>query len=444
MGKLIGYGKIGRSMPLTLDRCANLGGDVEMVAVVKELALRHPDDTFMLIGRNSGELPANVGLPDNVVNPWFYWNKTLRERLNEADLGRGALTLDEHLRVKQVFDELTAGVFESFDALVLWIGQHGTSNSPLPAVQKGKTGLTKPHDSFAYYAGYLTRGINRFRDRDPHRYEPVYLNADSRNYLKLRDLAWPHHHPVLTQRTYDHTLRHERGHRSIDSGLAGFTDADARLLVKNDHPIWESTVRNVYSRLEVNGLRPGTPFGDLISYDETWEGREHFGLFINEARAYVGEDVKRVNIMRDWVLPLEPDWVHGTWSAESQATLGVEIGPAPWEDYYPRLHSVRSTFTTPSSGSGFATAKPWEAFAAGTVCFFHPAYDDQDNILADASPELRRWLRVDSPETLRGRVRALNTDREPWLWLVREQRKHFERALQDLTYLQMIEERIYS
>jgi hypothetical protein len=63
----IGYAKLGRSMPLTLDRCGNLGGDVEMVAVVKELALRHPEDDFFLTGRNTGERPADVGLPGNVA-----------------------------------------------------------------------------------------------------------------------------------------------------------------------------------------------------------------------------------------------------------------------------------------------------------------------------------------------------------------------------------------
>ena len=438
MGKLIGYGKIGRSMPLTLDKCGNLGGDVEMVAVVKELALRHPEDEFVLVGRNTGEHPAEVGLPGNVTNPWTRLAPLLRKRLNEAGLNKSALDVDGHYKVQGIFNDLIGHIFPQLDALVLWIGQHGTTNTPLPGV--AKDGVTKPHDSFAYYAGYLLRGVNRFRDRDPFNYEEIYLNADSRNYLKMRDLAWPLRHPVLTQMTYEHKIRNEREHRD----LHGYAPWGAELIEKNGHKLWQSTVKNVYSRLEVNGLRPGTPFGDLISYDDRWEGRGHFGLFINEARSYVGEEVKRLNIMRDWILPLEPTWVHGTWSKKSLAELGMEIEPAPWSEYYPRLHSVRSTFTTPSSGSGFATAKPWEAFAAGTVCFFHPRYDEQDNILGDTSPELRKWLRADSPAALAYRVRAVNEDEGLWRWIITEQRKHFDNAMSDLTYVKMIEDRIYT
>lgn len=441
MGRLIGYGKIGRSMPLTLEKCGNLGGDVEMVAVVKELALRHPEDEFVLVGRNTGERPADVGLPENVTNPWTGLAPLLRERLNAAGLNKAALTIDGHREVQKIFDELIGYLFAHLDALVLWIGQHGTTNTPLPGV--AKDGFTKPHDSFAYYAGYLLRGVNRFRDRDPHRYEEIYLNADSRNYLKMRDLAWPLRHPVLTQMSYDHKIRNERGERGLD-GLELWKDADAEVVEKNGHRLWQSTVRNTYSRLEVNGLRPGTPFGDLISFDDRWEGRGNFGLFINEARSYVGEEVKRLNIMREWILPLVPAWIHGTWSKKSCDELGLDIQPAPWSEYYPRLHSVRATFTTPSSGSGFATAKPWEAFAAGTVCFFHPRYDTQDNILGDASPELRKWLRADSPAALDYRVRAVNEDEHLWRWLIAEQREHFEKAMSDLTYVKMIEERIYS
>src|ERR1700754_3408596 len=91
MGRLIGYGKLGRSMPLTLEACGNLGGDVEMVAVVKELALRHPDDRFILVGRNSGEEPESVGMPSNVMNPWTKWREDLRRRLQFANI-KGNLT----------------------------------------------------------------------------------------------------------------------------------------------------------------------------------------------------------------------------------------------------------------------------------------------------------------------------------------------------------------
>ena len=49
-------------MPLTLEKCGNLGGDVEMIPVIKELALRNPNDEFYLVGRNSGENPMWKGV----------------------------------------------------------------------------------------------------------------------------------------------------------------------------------------------------------------------------------------------------------------------------------------------------------------------------------------------------------------------------------------------
>lgn len=447
-----GYGKIGRSMPLTLDRCANLGGDVEMVAVVKTLALRHPEHTFVLVGRNDGSVPAEVGLPPNVENPWIGWAPVLRRTRAERDLNHGNLTIEDHGRMRDVFDELTLDTFTGLDGIVLWAGQHGTTNTPLPRVKRSDE-LTKPQDWCAHYSSFLLRGVNVWRDVDPLEREEVWLNADPRNYLKMRDLKWPMRHPVLTQYTFDHNIKHERygdGRLFNDFYVPGECDVAEEGMHTSD--VWRSRLRNVYARLEINGMMPGTPFGNLISYSDSWEDRGHFGLFINEARRYVRDDVARVNVMLEWVLPLEPTWIHGTWSDDSLARFeswgyghgGRPIRPAPWNLYYPRLHSVRSTFTTPSSGSAWATAKPWEAFAAGTVCFFHPGYDAQDNVLGDAPDGLREWLRVGSPGELELRVRHLNTaaGRADWEWIVRAQRRHFDAALTDLRYVKMIERRL--
>jgi len=78
------------------------------------------------------------------------------------------------------------------------------------------------------------------------------------------------------------------------------------------------------------------------------------------------------------------------------------------------------------------------------VCFFHPAYDVQDNILGDADPDLRTWLRVKNPTQLQVRVKHLSSVAgvSDWEWLVRRQREHFDRAMRDLTYLHMIDDRL--
>ncbi len=441
---IIGYGKIGRSMPLTLEKCGNLGGDVEMVAIIKRLALRHPRDTFVLLGRNSGETPSEAGLPDNVMNPWMRngpWHEQLRGEMSRHGIKDGPLTPDKHTVLAKIFDDITGGMFDSLGGLVLWVGQHGTTNLSLPGIRELGT-LTKPQDWCAYYSAFLLQGTNRWRDPDPMNREEIYLNADARNHHKMRDLKWPLRFPVLGQFNSAKTIQHERyGDTRAPSELGWGDIAGCR-----DNPfLWNSLCYTTYARLEINGLYPGTPFGDLISYSGDWERPGNFGLFINEAGALGRPDLRRVNVAREWITPLNPYFMHGTWSNGSQELLGRSVHPAPWDKYYPRLHSVRCTLTTPSSCSGWATAKPWEAFAAGTVCFFHPEYDTQNHILSDANETLRDWLRVKDPDSLHKRVEHLGTEagRADWEWLVSQQRQHFDTALRDERYMKMIERRLF-
>ena len=135
-----------------------------------------------------------------------------------------------------------------------------------------------------------------------------------------------------------------------------------------------------------------------------------------------------MSIIKEWVLEDRPNAeIFGVWTDVSKAALGrPDIRPCPYEHLGSTLQRWRTTLTTPASGSGWATAKPWECFAYGTVCFFHPHYDDQDWILRDAPKELRDWLRVPSVESMNKRIAHLAQDQAAWEWIVTEQRKHFE------------------
>jgi hypothetical protein len=454
MGRKILYGKIGRSMPLTLAKCGTLGGDIEMTATLTALAKAYPEDEIILIGRNTGENPQDVGLPANVTNPWTDWAPRLRSYLNSAGLNHPNLSVEEHRRALHFIMSMTRHTFLYADAMIMWVGQHGTSNSPIPKVDD-RSVLTKPQDAFTYYSGFLLRGINLWRDVDPIRREPIFLNADPRNYLKMRDMKWPLRHPVLTQFQFNHRIKHERyGDRSH---YDKFFKPDHTVFDEDSWDlghVWRSQVDNVYSRLELNALLPGTPSGDLLTYDENWENRKSFGVVINEARATGIQYAKsRLAAMREWIMPLHPSFVFGTWSKDATAALQREFGsfnptPLPWDEYASVMHRVRCTFTTPSSGSGWATTKPWEAFGLGVVCFFHPEYDTQNNILIDAHPTLRWWLRVNSPNELRDRVLHLSTPagRKDWENIITLQREHFEVNVGSTgrtpDFLQMIDDRL--
>jgi hypothetical protein len=424
-----------------ISKCGTLGGDVEMMPPLKKLAERHPDDVFIIMGRSNGDL---TGLPPNVVD---FWTQSRRDTLrNEVakirgTTAKGGLTIEQHVKVRDLFRALMESTWGGLDNMIIWAGQHGTTNSPIPKVADRHV-LTKPHDWSAYYAGFLIDGINHWRSVDPVNREEVWLNADPRNYLKCRDLQWPLHHPVLAQFKGEHNMKHYRW----GAGWAKEWNPHFNVHTSDkEYGIVESLVRTTYSRLEINGLAPGTPFGNLVRFNGDWADRKHFGLFINEARKEVNPSKSRLTAMKNWVEPLNPAWVHGKWSQESQDELGRTIDPAPWDMYFPSLHSVRCTFTTPSSGSGWATTKPWEAFAAGTVCFFHPEYDVQNNILGDAPAYLGDWLRVKTPAELKMKVDYLNDvrGRRDWEYITGEQHRHFRNAMERLDYLADIEKRIY-
>jgi hypothetical protein len=320
---------------------------------------------------------------------------------------------------------------------VIYLGQHSATNIPLPKVEEPDV-LTTPQDSFAHYVSFITQGLNAWRERDPFNREEVYLNSDARNYLKMRDLKYPLQHPILTLFNFEHAVKHWQysDTRPMDPRWAP--------CVKESSPdVWRGRVKNVYSRLEVCGVLPGAPLGDMLTYDENWADRKHFGMLINEARAYVREELQRAYIVANYVKPLVPHWIHGVWSEESLAKLEMDIKPVRFDRFNDLYHSVRTTFTTPSSGSGWATTKPWEAFACGTVCFFHKYYDTQDNILADAPEELRSYLRVGSPADLMVKVIDMNQNHEKWLRMIRMQREHFDHAVNERRYLKMIEDRIW-
>lgn len=432
-------------MPLTLEACGSLGGDVEMVPTLKLLAQRHPNVDFIIIGRNSGELPQDVGLPSNVLNPWRVWKPIIRRELQRYGLNYSNLTIPDHRRVTQLLHHYTREEFNLLDGMVMWLGQHGTTNTPLPSI-KDRSTYTKPYDWATLYGSYLLQGINEWRDSDPFAREEVLLNADVRNYVKYRDAKWPWQHPVLAQYTYSNSVKHER----YDEGKTLFDQwsnpnrwPGDYLGYVEDGQLWTSRVRNVYSRIEISSLVPGTPFGDTVRFSSDFDRPHNFGIVVNETRREVSEAKARRTVLRDWVLPLDYGFIHGKWSDRSLKELGVDIQPVSQLDYITKLQTARCTFTTPASGSGWATAKPWEAFAAGVVCFFHPDYDDQNNILGDMEDtELAGWLRVETPLQLRDRIRYTCENPTVWAWAVDGQRDHFRRAVSELRYLKMIERRL--
>lgn len=396
----IGYGKIGRSWKLDHTRGNTGSGDVDVARALHLLSRMRPSDEFVLVGCNSAEDPQSVGYPSNVVNPWT----ALRPSYKLTKPGSDLLENTERMW------GLTQHMFTDVDAMIVWAGQHGTSNTPIPKVDD-RSVVTEPQVSFINYCAYLLKGINRWRDEDLSR-EELWLCPDPRNYLKARDLKWPLRSTVIAQYEQDRETKHERYGDTTDPAPWG-----ARW---SGEGVWLAPSRYSYDALELTAL-PAPRDVETAP----WDMRYDFGMVVNENRAYVARN--RLDAVRDWVLRYWPEAeIFGVWSDKSKEALGrTDIRPCPYPHLPSTLQRWRCTLTTPASGTGWATAKPWECFANGVVCFFHPAYDTQNQILVDAPRELRDWLRVPDPEALHKRVTHLGQDRAAWEWLIATQRAYF-------------------
>lgn len=153
----------------------------------------------------------------------------------------------------------------------------------------------------------------------------------------------------------------------------------------------------------------------------------------------------RASILREWVLPYWPDCpIYGKWTPEGAAEIGRPlVGPIPVEFMLAEMETWSSTLIMPASGSGWATAKPWEAFSAGVVCFFHPGYDTGDSILCDAPDWLRAFLRPMSAEELPIRADFIHEDADARAKIVYAQREHFQRVKYSTRWgLRAIEDRL--
>lgn len=362
----IGYGKIGRSIPITMADASNVGGDAEVVRLLDRLREHHE---VHLIGRNR----ANVVL-DNVVNYWA-----------EGALFDGVPTASRHKDEKFIeydaFFEERIPKLPELDAVIVWLGQHGSSMHPVPAVQDGKRGtFTNPLLSDVNYGYPLVKMINQ------RNWRPIWMCPDPRNMIKFRDLWDKDQRPILAQynTSKDNTFWDERASR-----------------------MWNGSTRYSYSGIELLALEPtSSPLATLP--DRT------FGLLVNEGYTNLGVR-GRCHLVKTWLANVPDYEIFGTWSDKSQVELGRTIVPVALAEVTNTLRRWRATMTFPATGGGWATAKPWEAFSAGCVCFKHPGYDDQNHIYSRVhmAEDLRQFL---SPPTQRGfeeRVQLLTT---PLMW----------------------------
>ena len=409
----IGIAKLGRSWCMDPKAASVVGGDIDVIRSVVRIGDRRPRDEIVLIGKNSGDDPMKIGYPDNVVNPWHgAWKMP---SFPASAYGKeGSLDLVE-AGLATFWESVNASGGLHFDAIIVWLGQHGSCSRMLPMVNTRweDCDYATPLQSMTNYARYLVEIINETG------VEPILLVPDPRNTYKMRDITRPFTRPALAQFNESRKVAYEQ-----------YGDTPPPW-VEHVGSCGVSRLDYVYAGVELCALdKPN-------KIELGGDGRKHlFGLISNENKKEVTRP--RLPLVKEWVIDNWADApIHGTWSEESQQALGRRVEPIPQHTMYDVLRQFTCTITLPASGSGWATAKPWECFAAGTVCFFHPQYDTQNHVLLNdayedvdigARRELNDFLRVGSPDELRVRVERIKKDKKLRAWLVDTQRRHFERA----------------
>lgn len=264
----------------------------------------------------------------------------------------------------------------TFDAWVIWLGQNGSSLHPVPSVAMPGA-FTSPYVSLVSYGYPIVAAINAAQA------QPTWLCPDPRNTIKFRDLWTPLDKPVLGQ--YDCTKRDT------------FYDERSGILA-------EKTTQYNYAGIEMLAVAPKE------HQDFTTCPPISLGIVVNEGRTDCKN--RRRDLIKEWMPEDVSTWeIFGTWTKEGAAFIRKpDVYPVSVADVDTVLRRWRSTITLPAQGTGWATAKPWECFRSGCICFKHPAYDDQMHVYGHHMPEeLYGFLCVHSPETFWARVNSMTT-----------------------------------
>ncbi len=407
----IGYGKFARAWMLDPDNASTVGGDIDVARLLKRLAIAMPDDEFMLVGRCQKADPIALGYPSNVRNPWF------SEGWSLPTIGyRDDLTLDDYHMSRDTFREMTKDL--QIDALVLWIGQVANGNSPIPpskADWEGSLPVINPQVMAVNYTLYLVDLCNRTG------IEPILLCPDPRNYWKPRELTRPLLKPILAQFEQTRTTRHEQYQVWDQPWQVGHKREGSQIT---------ANVKYDYAGVELTALKDPSS----IEFSDEHDRPHDMGIITNENAKAVLDTTSRLVQIKKYILENWDDVpLFGTWSEESQQELGRTIERVPYTEMYNTLRSFRCTMTFPASGSGWATAKPWEAFAVGTPMFFHHLYDIQGHILPRSGKtwkKLRKFLLVHNQRQLWTRAQSLIDDPGLFKEIVHMQRALFEEQFQ--------------
>lgn len=421
----LAYAKLARSFPTSRAEASNVGGDIEVINLLHHLL----DDghEVHLFGQTQRTPCDHPRASELLVNHWghgpeFAYDRNMFRILVEAKRVREKC--EDFDAYESWLDDCCDQLPDDFDDVIVWLGHHGTSLHPLPPLRKkvqSDTGYTTCQQNDLRYSYPIVHAINR------RNWQPLYICPDPRNRMKFRDFSHRQTRKVMAQFNEGKEFKGYNPEEHRVFTMKSYYRYDGIETLAIDHlvdPLEFAPGNDAYVRLDDP---PDSPFG----------------LIVNEGYPYVSRD-KRLKLVQEWCAPWMPrdDFaIYGTWTkssaSELESDMSIDAPPVeakPYDDIISYLQGWRSTFTMPATATGWATAKPWECFIAGTVCFRHPRYDRQNHIYSPLKMpgDLANFLSPLSPMRLEERVNKMRNDEEAWKLRVGQQfdflREHYNRG----------------
>lgn len=470
----VGYAKLGRSMKFDEDEFG-FQGDAEAANLLRRLAVRNPDVTWVLVGRNTtGARP----IAPNVENFWLTRDAELdvreRKMLTCTHGGSGSQPRDAACQPTSFEERLTKEMAD-LDAVIIHVGQScGSIHTHIPKrdatwaqfQEDWQTYATRPLNWAMSHGAYLIRGLNALGNATDGRAPVIWLVTDPRNVIKARDLKWSTGlDDVLAQYQFTDRQLHNR---FTDPRLpADLPQFDGWHEVMPNGEVWRATHSYRHGGLETMMLPDDWNTWGAPRYDE----RTTLGVATTSFAATTRNQPRRSELVRDWVLGADPGAeVFGKWDKKS--LNDVPDGTVQLNDpreFQSLLERWRTTIALPIVGSPWTTAKAYQCFAARVVCFYPGRLDDQGwtipsrhhapgtNLVGevngtklwsvrddwtDADLRLAAWLRVETPSEFAQRVAHIDVSERLWETLVTAQRDLLQRRWDEHLIETTIERRL--
>jgi hypothetical protein len=361
----IAIGKIGKSIKFNVSSWGAIGGDVEAPTLFYRWAEMNPQHNFYIIGKSDYSRAKNIKRLPNIIDVWEFAEKDMTDT-EKRDF---------------VIENLD-GI--NIDFAVLYGGPLGRGNihDYTPVLDNSR--MTKCLGFQINYVSPILYFINETN-------VPWFmLSVDSRFFpQRCVDIV---NMPLMSYSQINTTGDYLR--------MSGTSFEERHKIVKDTIDAFYSAIETVFLMHHTKPTREEYFSGD----------RSGMNFILNEGG---NRGLERGPYLEEYILRYSDDVsVFGKWKSHWVDDHRFK-GSIPFERIGEVLAGTKYTFIIPI-GKGWATAKYWEMAHHGVLPFFHPWYDEQENIPA---PE---FLRVNSPEELWEKIELLENNNELYLNILEE------------------------